>query len=44
VCLYLYNNFVTVFNIAVSNSDYIASNNEIKVNIKISTEKKLFVT
>jgi len=43
--VYLHKNFVTVFNIAVSNSDYIASNYRIKMNIKIPTgKKKLAVT
>ena len=41
---YLYKNFVTVFNIAVSNSDYMTSNHRMKMNIKIPNGKKMAVT
>jgi len=41
VCVYLYKDLVSVFNIAISNSDYIASNRRMKMNSKIPTGKKI---
>jgi hypothetical protein len=40
VRVYLHKSFVTVFNIALSNSDYIASNYRMKMNTKIQTGRK----
>jgi hypothetical protein len=39
VRVYLYKNFVTVFNIAVSNSDYSTSKDRMIMNTKIQTGK-----
>ena len=45
MCTYvLSKNPVTVFNIAISNTHYTASNRRMKMNIKIPTGKKLAVT